>query len=255
MVEKSNINALKLAFSFFKGNIALSLAAIAILLVISFFSILPLIGIVFVFAYSILSLSIQIYFGRGIKEVKSIEEMENFAKDTKIGDFLTKYIAEATGAFLALFFISLVFIFAFALLTAIFSGTISMEEIKGMNEQQIIFYMMSSYSIPGTVMLLIAGFFFYIFPAVMGEVILSEGFNEAFKKVFLLINPAFWKKTFKKDYFLLILFWSIIVFIFGIFIVFLSSTIILLPIVLILAYILSLYNAGIYLFAKDLAKE
>lgn len=251
MVDRSNITALKLAVSFFKGNYALSFASIAILLVLSIFSILPLIGILFVFGYSILSLAIQIYFGKKIKTIEKEEEIEEIASQTKIGDFLTKYIAEAAGAFLGLFLISLAFVFIFTVLATIFGGSFTMEEIQGMSDQEKIFYMMGAFSVPSTIILIIGGFLLYVFPAVMGEVFLSEGFNEAFKKVFLLVNPSFWKKTFNKNYFILIVVWSIIVFIFAVISLILSSTVILLPVVLILAYLLSLYNSAIYVFAKE----
>ena len=250
MVEKSNIEALKLALLFFKGNYALSFAAIAILLVLSFFSVIPLIGILFVFAYSILGFAIEIYFGKEVYNIKDEKEMEEIAANTRVGDFLTKYIAEATGAFLGLFLISLVFIFIFVLIASIFGGSFTMNEIKGMSEQEMIFYMMGAFSIPSFMLLIVGGFLLYVFPAVMGEVILSEGFNDSFRKTLLLISPSFWKKTFNKNYFILIAIWSIIIFLFAIVLVILSSTVILLPLVLIVAYLLSLYNSAIYVFAK-----
>jgi len=251
MIAKTNMSAIKLATEFFKGNYALSFAAIAILLVISFFSFLPLIGILFVFAYSVLSLSIQIYFGKNTVSIKNEEEMKDIARNTQIGEFLTKYFSEAAGAFLGLFILSLVFMILFMITAGIFGTGLSVEEMRGMNEQEMIIQMITVYSIPSILFLLIGGFLFYIFPSVMGEIFLTTGFNEALKKVFLLLSPNFWKKTFNKNYFILIIIWSIIVFIFGILIVLLSTTVILLPLVLIGAYLLSLYNAAIYVFAKE----
>jgi len=53
----------------------------------------------------------------------------------------------------------------------------------------------------------------------------------------------------------LVLIWSLILMGVGIVMIALSATIVLLPVVLVIAYLLSLYNAAIYVFAADLAKE
>lgn len=252
MVEKNNSAAVKSALSFFKGNYALNFGALAILVVLAIFSAIPLIGIVFAIFYSMLNLSLQIYFGRLVAQKKSIDEISEEASNVKISDFLTKYLSQAAGGFLGLFLIAILIFFIFFILAMVFGGSINMHYSHGMNNQQMMFEMMSTYSIPSIITLLIIGFLFYIIPAVFGEIIFSENFNEAFKNSFLLLNPGFWKKTFNKDYFILILIWSIIVFAVYIFSIFLSSTLILLPVALLVLYLLSLYNAAIYVFAKEL---
>ncbi len=200
MVSKNNLAALKLSIEFFKANYALSFAVIGVLILLSLFSYLPIIGIIFVFAYFILNLSIQIYFGRVVKNAQNEEDVANEAAQTKINEFLTLYLAEAAGAFLGLFLIALILFFIFFILAMAFGGANieSIQHIESMNQQEMFFQMISIYFTPSVIIFMIAGFLFYILPAVFGEVFLSEGFNEAFKKSFLLLKPSFWKRTFNK---------------------------------------------------------
>ncbi len=255
MLEKNNRTAMKLAWSFFKGNYALNFATIAILIVLTLLGAIPLLGIIFVFAYSIVSLSVQIFYGRLVPSVESVEEMESVAKDIKIGDFLSRYIHVAAGGFLALFFISIVFMMLFGIVVKMGGGA-SIEHIGGgvMTQAQMV-SMMAMVSVPSLIILLVGAFLFYFFPAVMGKVILSEDFASAFKTVFYLFNPNLWKQTFNKEYFILVFIWSLILIGVGIVMVVLSASLVLIPVVLIIAYLVSLYNSGVYVFSVDLLKE
>ena len=58
MTKAGNKEAFNLAVDFFKGNIALSLAAIGILIAVALMQMVPIVGIVFGFAYPILSLAV-----------------------------------------------------------------------------------------------------------------------------------------------------------------------------------------------------
>ncbi len=255
MISPSNKNAISLTVNFFKGNYALSFAAIAILFVISLLNLIPVIGIFFLISYAIFSLSIQIYFGKAIKEINTTEDMQDIAASTKIGDFLNKYFSTAAGGFTSLAIITILFFILAAVITMLTGATnIHIEEMKTMNQEQIAATLISAYSIPALFISLIAGFLFYIFPSVMGYIIESNNFNEAFKNGFLLLNPKFWKMSFNKNYFVLILIWSIILTIATILVFIASSTVILIPVAIILGYLISLYNAAIYVFSKELLR-
>ncbi|BCD60191.1 MULTISPECIES: hypothetical protein [unclassified Nitratiruptor] len=254
-MQKNNITAIKAAWNFFKGNYALNFGVLAILIVISLLGAIPIVGMLFVLAYSILSLSVQIYFGKALLQVKSEEEMAQVAQDSKIGDLLIQHLHVAAGAFLALFLLSLLFM---ALMMMVMGMNMHMDMQTMQNgiavEQEMAAGFMAN-GILGLVILVIGAFLFYFFPSVMGEVIRSETFNDGFKKVFLLFNPGYWKRCFNKEYFILILIWSLILL--GVFMLLIpmSMSIILLPLVLVIAYLLSLYNAGVYVFASEYAKE
>jgi hypothetical protein len=249
-MQRTNKSAMALAWNFFKGNYALNFAVVAILIVLNILGMLPIIGMLFIFGYSILELSVQIFFGRRVTEVQSEEDMQHVAAQTKIGEFLSTYLAQAAGAFLALFLLTLLF---GALFGVIFSFSGGMQMMNGAMEAQVeqMVFMMG---VPSLLLMLIIAVMFYFFPAVMGKVIKSEDFVSAFKSIFLLFSPSLWKSTFNKDYFVLILIWSLIVTVAVVVIMLMMGTIILIPVGLILAYLLSLYNAAIYVFAEELAK-
>ncbi len=253
MLPKTNKSALDAAWRFFKGNYALNFGVIAILIVCNLLGMLPIIGLLFIFAYQILSLAVQVYFGRVVMEATSLEEVEERATQARIGDLLTNYLQTAAGAFLAFFLIALVFFFLMGL---VISTSVDFEQLEnGAMMQAQMMGMLSASGFMGLLIMLTGMYLFYFFPAVLGEVIKTDDFNAAFKKVFLLFSPTFWKRCFNKEYFVLILIWSLIVFGIGIILVLLASSIILLPLVLVGAYLLSLYNAAIYVFAAELAQE
>jgi len=219
---------------------------------------IPVIGMLFIFAYSILSLSIQIYFARSVEQIQRVEEIAQVASETKIGDFFTRYLQVAAGAFLGLFLIALVFMFIFGIMVSVSGGVDAMMQAmgeRGAAMQMHMSYSMVSFGLSGLVLLLVAGVLFYFFPAMMGRVMREEDFVGAFKGVFTLFSPTLWKSTFNKAYFTLILLWSLVMVGVVVIAFVLAASIILLPLLLVLAYIVSLYNAAIYIFAADLAKE
>ena len=106
-----------------------------------------------------------------------------------------------------------------------------------------------------TVMLIFLLWLSYLMPGVMGRVILSENFGEALRRTFLLFSPSFWKSTFNKEYFILVLVWSIVVFVVGLVSSWLFVSIFLSPVALILLYGVALYNAAVYVFAAQSLRE
>ncbi len=253
----SNATAMRLAWHFFKGNYALNFSALAILVVLSLLGALPIVGLLFFGAYTILSFSAQIYFGRHVAQVGEPVQMEEVAKKTRLGEYLTTYLPQAAGGFLAFFAISMLFGILFTLAAATAPAAAATQAVPaggaGMAEA-IAGQILMAISPASLVVLLLAVGLLYIFPAVAGRIIFSDDFAQAFRAGFLLFSPSLWKKSFNRDYFLLVAGWSLVVFGFVLLSMALSATVILLPLSLVLAYILSLYNAAIYVFAERLAR-
>ena len=249
MSHGGNKEALQIASGFFKGNIALSLGAIAILLTIALLKLVPIIGVVFAFAYPILSFAIQIYVAREVPGLRDPEEMAAVAQRTKLGDLFTRHLDVAAGGFLGFMLILMALLMLFF---ALFSASVDLQTLQSGNEQAIIAALSTSGAL-GTILffLVLAMWLGYLMPGVMGEVLLAENFIEAFRKSFLLFSPGFWKRTFTKEYFLLIMIWSVIVFVGAMILSWIAVSIILLPVALIGAYYLSLYNAVVYVFARE----
>ncbi len=250
MVEANNKEAINLAVHFFKGNVALSLAAIVILLILVFMQYIPFFGIGFAIAYAILSFEIQIYLARNIPNLSSSEEMAKVAANTKLGDLLSRHLDIAAGGILGYFTISML---TGLLFMVVFGSVIDMNALRSMDMQSLAAQLSKPDVISAILFfVLIALWLGYFFPAVTGEVMMAESFGAAFTKTFLIFSPKLWKRAFNKEYFTLILLWSIIVFVAAFILSMLSFSILFLPIFLIGIYFLSLYNAAIYLFARNL---
>ena len=253
MIQASNKEALNIALNFFKGNVALSLAAIAVLLVIALLKEVPVIGIIFALVYPILSFAIQIYVAREIPRLQRPEEMGTVAQRTKLGELFTRHLDIAAGGFLGFFLILMLLGMLFA---GLMSASIDVQTAEQAMQTQNVQEMIVAISTGGALGTL---FFFlilmmwlgYLMPGVMGEVLLAPTFMDAFRKSFLLFNPRFWKRTFTKEYFILILIWSFIVFFAATLFSWIAVSIILLPVALVGVYFLSLYNATIYVFAQE----
>ena len=250
MIQASNKEAINIAANFFKGNVALSLAAIAILVTLALLQYVPFLGVAFALAYAILSFEVQVYLARRIPELSRSEEMADVAADTRLGDLFTRHLEVATGGVLGYFTISLALVLIFMMM---FGMTVDMSAVKA-NDMEAFAAAISTQGAIGVMLLflLILLWLGYIFPGVTGEVMAAEGFGPAFTKTFLLFNPGFWKRTFNRNYFLLILVWSVIVFVAAMVLSWFTVSILLIPIALIGVYFLSLYNAAVYFFAREL---
>ncbi len=254
MIQASNKEAINIAINFFKGNINLSLITLTILAILSLLKVIPFIGLISSLLYSILGFSIQIYLIHQISNINRSEEMREIALQTRLKDMLTNYLDVATGGFLGIFFI---FILLGTLFIAFLSTQMNLNTLSNSNIQLFIqtFNNLPNSLIISLTLLVIMSFLGYIFPAVIGEMMMAKDFKEAFNKTFLLFKPNFWQRTFTKSYFKLIMLWTGILFVAVIIISLLSKMLLLLPVVFVLIYIVLLYNASIYLFSRELIKS
>ncbi len=254
MIETSNKEAMSIAIKFFKGNIALSLTTLTILAILSLLKAIPSIGFISSFAYSILGFSIQIYLMRQVDNINRSEDIEYIANRTSLKELLTTHLDIAIGGFIGIF---LTFIILGTLLVAFLSTQMNLQNMANTN---INIFIQNFSNLPNslaisTAILIIMSFLGYVFPAVVGEMMMSNSLKEAFIKSFLIFNPKIWRRTFTKEYFKLIMLWTLVVFVAIILISLISRMVLLLPIVFILIYALLLYNANIYLFAKRVLKD
>ncbi|WP_457608242.1 hypothetical protein [Nitratifractor sp.] len=253
MQKGGNKEAFALALDFFKGNITLSLLAIGILIAVALLQMVPIVGIVFSFAYPILSLAVQVYVGRLVTEVDSEEQMSREAARSTLNDLFVKHIDIATGAVLGFMIIAFLFgLIFFFLLGSSFNATTVQQQ-----NMEAFFASLNVGMAMGTMLfaLIISMIFAYLTPGVLGRVILAEDFGDAFRKSLLFFSPSFWKQTFNKDYFVLVFIWSIVVFVAALVISWLMASILLAPVALIALYCLSLYNAAVYVFAERSLKQ
>jgi len=271
MQKLGNKEAINLAIAFFKGNIALSLGALAILIVVGLFKLIPIVGIFFAILYPILTFSIQIYVGKIANEIDSENQMLRISSQSRLKELLFRYIDIATGGFLGslivVFFIF--FLMGLAINLSFDTSMLQTSDIQALynsinggvaieNSDLQNFYASIN---PDVAMVALAIFlsivmwFGYLMPGVFGEIILANSFRDAFKKSLYFFYPKFWAKTLNGNYFVLIFIWSLIVFLAGILTSFLFISLILIPIALIVLYCISLYNAIVYIFAVKTFEE
>ncbi len=249
MRKAGNKEAFGLAVEFFKGNIALSLGAIGILIAVALLQMIPIVGVVFAIAYPILSLAVQVYVGRLAALVEDEAQMEKEAARSSLSDLFIKHIDIAAGAFLG--FLIIIMLLSF-LLFFILGGAVDVQALMAGNTQQIEASMNVGAFMGGMFFFMILVMWLgYLTPGVLGKVILSDDFASAFRSSLLFFSPSFWKSTFNKDYFVLVLIWSIVIFVAGMVISWLFVSILLSPIGLLALYCLSLYNAAVYVFSAQ----
>ncbi len=248
MQHAGNKEAVQIALEFFKGNYALNLGAAAILIILALLRGIPLLGIFFVFAYSILSFAVQVYVARRAAEVEHPQEMRDVARESKLGDLFIRHLDIAAGGFLGFFLIMLLLLVIYV---ALIGSGITLMAVSQGDLQSAVASAGGSGAILGMFLLMLLILWLgYVIPGVMGEVISAESFTEAFRKSLLLFSPSFWKRTLNGAYFRLILIWSIIEFVAALVLTAIGSTFILLPVALLGIYLISLYNAAVYLFAS-----
>lgn len=262
----TNQNAFNYAWKFIKNNWELTVLTILVEIGFTILGFIPIVGVLFGLLLGLVVFNEQIYFGKAVIASRDNEEkIEDFSHKAKLEDFLFKYLGIAIGSYLA-------FLIIFIVIGAVFVGL----SIASMGESM--YYMSNLNSLSGgnldslmasvyswhagileliimLLLLIVIGMISYIYPAIMGEVIKSNSFGEAFQKTFWLFNVNFWKKSFNKRFFMFVFIWSLIVLglvaMGGIW----SVDKYFIPLGMFVFYFLGLYNGAVFVFASDLLED
>lgn len=239
----SSVDALKLAWSWIKGNWQLNIVAFLIFLGLEVLSLIPIAGYLFGFAILLATISTQAYIAKkalsgALADEKATEEE---AKKTTLNEYLGNNLVIAAGAALgyAILYVA-VMVIVWGVFTAMLnSWTYYFDPMKVLTPVILI----------GTI---VGSMVLYVVPAVMGEIVVSETFAEAFKKVFYLFNPKVWKSCLNKEYFAFVVVWMLIVA--GLVAASLLSimSLVLIPVGIFLLYFLDVYSAFIYAYANKI---
>jgi len=241
----SNKLAFSLAWEFIKGNWKLTIITIIIEIALMVLGFIPVIGVIFSLLVGLVVFNEQIYFGKLVLNIRDTEGIRQAAQKTELMDFLFKYFNISLGTYLG----SLIIFLILGILVFIPMSVGISTDIYGnphINAIGILGFL---------VFAIVLSMLGYIYPAVMGEIIKSETFGEAFKKVFLLFNMTLWKKSFNKHYFVFTFLWFLIVL--GMVIVseLLIMTVILLPVGMLGMYFMGLYNGAAFVFASEIIES
>jgi hypothetical protein len=250
-IEFTNKEAFNFAIAFIKGNWVLALVTTLIFTVLILLSYMPFpIGTLFSITYVVFSTSVQIYVARVAKESYFIEDVENKASNTNFSDFFLKYLQTALGFSAGIFLFTLIFVILLGIILNILFPSlpdkISLENLSNIPSQTLL--------LSSLIVLSLLSWFTYVGPAVSGKVFLAESFQEAFFKTFNIINPNFWAKTLSKRYFNYIVIWSFIVFALIIVMSLMLTSLIFIPIGLLILYFITLYNAIVFIYTDEKLK-
>jgi hypothetical protein len=246
-LDFTNKEAFNFAIAFIKGNWTLSLIAILILVALSFLSYTPLVGVLFILLYSIFSTSMQIYVARVAKSSYFIEDVEQKASNTSLQELFLKYIQQALGFSLGAIIISLTL---FAIFGILFNSFIQVDLSKIVLTGERIELDYSTLML-FSLFFIISLWLSFITPAVIGYTFMADSFKDAFYRSFNMLNPAFWSKTLNGRYFRFISAWGLILLGLAIVSLLMFTTVILIPVGLVIFYFITLYNSIIFIYTQE----
>jgi hypothetical protein len=129
--------------------------------------------------------------------------------------------------------------FALALLLGLVSIAIPLAMIGALGAMSVVFALFSA---------LMVVMFWYILPLLLGVVYTQDGFYNTYIKVFYFFKESLWKRAFKKDYILSIIYVTLVVLIINIISIFAQGTIILIPLSAFLTLFSSVYLGIVYYY-------
>jgi len=198
-------NAFRLGWEFVERNRTLALTTLAAFILLSLLELIPLIGLAAAVALGVFSQAVQIYVGRTLYGADSIEAFVGSAEQTTFGAFVTRYQAQAFGAWVGWFVLGMgVFALSMVLILVLGVDPAALEASVG-DEAQFL-ALAGTIGIAALPILLVGMLVAYVYPIAQGKVILSENFGEAFRAVFSVFSPAVWKAAAGGAYFRFVLY-------------------------------------------------
>lgn len=246
---------LTLAWRFFVVNKPLSLLLLAVLFGLQLLGMIPLVGLLFSIAGTILSYAAMIYVSRLGGDSESPEAFEEAVKAIDLKILLAKYWQVAAGGWLGTVAVSFLLIAAVMVVGFATGGAAElMQVIQSTGEGNVAGWPQDAPAGGVVALLLIALLLFacvtYLYPLVIGAIMVQEDFGGAFKAAFGIFSPALWAASFRGAYFLLILVASAVAFLASIVIALTAATVILIPLAILVAYWLMLYVTFVFTLSR-----
>ncbi len=184
---------LMLTKEIFSLNKGLFLGITAIVIVLSLFTNIPIIGLIASVLSGILMFSLFFFTGKVFYESRTMDEFVEKIRSTTIASLWKEYWKPSLGAYLGWVMIILFFI----LVTGIFIGLSGNSDTILRGEPEAILSVLPSMIVP----FLLMGLILYVMPLVFANIIRTDNFNDAFKAVFSIFDKTVWKRAFTKPYF------------------------------------------------------
>ena len=253
-------NAFRLGLEFMDRNRMLAAMTMGIFLVLSLLEMVPVLGMVAGVALGVFSQAVQIYVGRTFYAAPGIEGYVSAAESAKFKEFLTRYLAQAFGAWLGWLVLSLVFMVLFIIFFITGGTDLSAFDQTAMQDEEQIYSLILAVLEAGTPLVLAGLLLSYVYPIAQGRVIRSGGFGEAFRAVFSVFSPAVWASAMHAAYFRYVFFFSLALIGIAVLVILTMMLLILVPIlgaVLIVVWTVFLVYVFMMVFgvANTIAKE
>lgn len=186
-------NTFRLGWEFITLNKTFTFSIISLLVILSLLGQLPVVGFIFMFLFSVLSLAVQIYAGRLVYESDHIESFVHEVKVAKGEKALQRYFAPAVGAYSGWLLLGI----ALVLVLSLFIGSMGVNESM-INNNAALIALLAKVAIP---VLLVALVFSYVQPLVQANIVMSNSFKEGFFAVMTLFSAQVWSDAFQARYF------------------------------------------------------
>ena len=202
-------NAFRLGLEFMDRNRLLAAITMGLFLLLSLLEMVPVLGMLAGIALGVFSQAVQIYVGRTFYVASDIEAFVAEAESATFKEFLTRYQAQAFGAWLGWLVLSLTFMMLFLAFFFVGGPDLSAFTEENMQNEAQAYALLIGILEAGLPVILAGLLLSYVYPVAQGRVIRSESFGEAFVAVFSIFSPTVWAAAMSKEYFTYVFFFSL----------------------------------------------
>ncbi|WP_457598294.1 hypothetical protein [Hydrogenimonas sp.] len=236
----------------------------ALLLVLSLLQIFPFIGILFAVFQSLLLYALAYWIVDTIAQSDGIESFKKRIEAARPKETLFTFLAPASGFYTGFILLSILILFATAIIFWITGGgavwgmiETQMAQPDLSPEEAMAFYVqVLGISAPALIFfLIVSSFFGYLWPLVYGYALLQRTFFDALNAIFMLFSTRFWRASFTLVYFKTVSLWMVVVFGVMVLASLCGATILLLPVAIFLILWLAYFSAIVAVAAYNLSDD
>ena len=214
--EKPIGSALNYTWAALSANWKNSAVIAGLLLLLSLFQAIPMVGMIAAIAQGIVSSALAYWVVEKLTSSTNLKSFKEGVESAGPKEMLFRFIAPASGFYLGIVITTIIFMAATALIFWLIGGSamfgIFSEQMSG-DQMTIAQTTIFETIIPVTIFILVtATFFGYIWPLVYGYALLQRSFSDALNALFMLFSTRFWRAAFTMQYFKVVSLWMLILF-------------------------------------------
>jgi len=246
------------------GNWKNSAIFAGLLLVLSLFQFVPVVGIVFAVLQTLLLYTLSYWI---VDRVRQNDGIEGFRKDVEAAsarEMLSAFAAPASGLYAGFILLGFLVLLATALIFWLTGGGAAVEMVRTQTtqpdlspEELTAFYLqLLGLGTPALLFfLIVTSFFGYLWPLVYGYALLQRTFSDALNAIFMLFSTRFWRASFTLAYLKTVSLWMVVVFGVMLLVSLCSAVILLLPVAIFLTVWLAYFSAIVAVATYNLSDD